>query len=847
MSSRESDNANPTPRRTGPDAYPSGTPPYGTPAGPGGDRADTGSGGEDDGPKTETTLTTRVRINIPGSRPIPPVVVRSTVKNETARGDDGPADPFAPGTEPGGPRHRSAPASPVLGVMEGGSGSATPPNLPPEWQIPPIPPATSESESTGAWFRPRQKKAPAAEPAPAAVPVGAPSVPSTPEAPAVPGPGAEARPQSAPNGARPAPDAGAARPNGRPLPTRGQAPHQGAAPAAPASPYGAGGPAEEPGVYESADPFAPVADPFAPTGPTGPAAGARGRGDQRGPRGSRPQQPSPHQQGGPQQGGLPQGGLQQGGAPQGGFPPSGLPQNGFPQAEPGPEDTSVDGFAPIREHGAPPAAIPGLPRNGTAPNGAVPNGTAPNGTAPHGGPNGGGPDGFDGRPQPGLFASAPTGADPFATQRPAAPGQDPFATPAGPGGLFPGAPQPGSQPAPQPAPGGPRRAGRDPEATEVTPLPAPGPQGAAGGPGAQVDAAPFLPGAVPGPAPASGPAPAKAEPAAPASGKGKGKGQAKAKRGGPKKLVKLGVYAVGGVFFLGAAAYGTGLMLNQSDIPKGTVVLGTDIGGNGRDQAIHALDASVGKAGQQPLKLKIGDQSVDLDPTVAGLSFDTTATVDGLAAHSYNPVTVITSIQGGTKAVAPEVRVDRAKLKAALDSLAVGSGQGLQEGYVKFADNGDPVVVPGKAGQAVDTNAALDVIEQAYRDRAAGKPDQPIALAVTAAQPKVSTQALQAAADSLGKQVTSGKIHVVAGAKTWDFGPKTAAKALTLAPDASGKIAPKWDLDALGSLLNGAFDKVKAKKNGQTAAITTQDVADAVTSLFDKTGDKERTFKFTTA
>ncbi|MFI9361073.1 peptidoglycan binding domain-containing protein [Kitasatospora sp. NPDC053057] len=795
MSSRESDNANPTPRRTGPDAYPSGTPPYGTPGLPGGDRAaagtDAGSGGEDDGPKTETTLTTRVRINIPGSRPIPPVVVRSTVKNETARNDEGPAEQ-PPAAEPGGPRHRSAPASPVLGVMESGR-SATPPDLPPEWQIPP---ATSESESTGAWFRPRQKKAPAAEPAPAAVPAGAPSAP---EDPAAPGSAAEARPQTAPNGARPAPAAGAARPNGRPVPAQGKAPN----PGAPASPYGAGTPGEEPGVYEVFDPFAPVSDPFAPAADpfasAGPDAGARG------PRGNRPQRQAPQQ-----------------GAPRAnGARPNGPQQGGLPQADrltgPSPEDTSVDGFAPIRENTPPPAAIPGLPRNGAQ-------------------------RGADDRPQPGLFASAPTGADPFATQRPAAPGQDPFATPAAPGGLFPGAPQP----APRPAAGGPRQAGRDPEVTEVTPLPMPAPgsgsQAAPGVPGAP--GTPGIPGGpaaqpVPGSAPGPGPAPAKAkaEPAAPA----------KAKRGGAKKLVKLGVYAFGGVLFLGAAAYGTGLMLNQSDVPKGTVVLGTDIGGNSRDQAIHALDASVGKAGQQPLKLKIGDQTVDLDPTVAGLTFDTTATVDGLAAHDYNPVDVIKSIQGGTKAVAPEVRVDRAKLKAALDSLAAGSGQGLQEGYVKFADNGDPVVVPGKAGQAVDSNAALDVVEQAYRDRAAGKPDQPIALAVTAAQPKVSTQALQAAADSLGKQVTSGKIHIVAGAKSWDFGPKTAAKALTLAPDVSGKIAPKWDLDVLSSQLNGLFDKVKVKKNGQTAAITPQDVADAVTSLFDKTGDKDRTYKFTVA
>ncbi|MFB8299733.1 hypothetical protein ACFC7C_05095, partial [Kitasatospora purpeofusca] len=176
MSSRESDNAHPTPRRTGPDAYPSGTPPYGTPGFPGGDRAGAGAAakgsapeGEDDSPKTETTLTTRVRINIPGSRPIPPVVVRSTVKNEDGPGEEAPA----PAAEPAGPRHRSAaPASPVLGVMDGG-GRSTPPDLPPEWQIPP---ATSEAESTGAWFRPRQKKAaPGEGSAPAAVPAGAPA------------------------------------------------------------------------------------------------------------------------------------------------------------------------------------------------------------------------------------------------------------------------------------------------------------------------------------------------------------------------------------------------------------------------------------------------------------------------------------------------------------------------------------------------------------------------------------------------------------------------------------------------------------------------------------------------
>jgi len=38
--------------------------------------------------KTETTLTTRIRINIPGSRPIPPVVVRTPVTDTTEVSDN---------------------------------------------------------------------------------------------------------------------------------------------------------------------------------------------------------------------------------------------------------------------------------------------------------------------------------------------------------------------------------------------------------------------------------------------------------------------------------------------------------------------------------------------------------------------------------------------------------------------------------------------------------------------------------------------------------------------------------------------------------------------------------------
>ncbi|MZD08248.1 hypothetical protein GTW43_24655, partial [Streptomyces sp. SID5785] len=104
--SRETDSSSSGPQGRGGAAYPSGTPPYGTSArGAAGDAGPTPPGDEGtdtpDAPKTETTLTTRIRINIPGSRPIPPVVMRTPMSDadgkpkeaaESGRAPAAPAD-----------------------------------------------------------------------------------------------------------------------------------------------------------------------------------------------------------------------------------------------------------------------------------------------------------------------------------------------------------------------------------------------------------------------------------------------------------------------------------------------------------------------------------------------------------------------------------------------------------------------------------------------------------------------------------------------------------------------------------------------------------------------------------
>lgn len=114
------------------------------------------TGPQPDEPRTETTLTTRIRINIPGSRPIPPVVMRTPMAESDL------AD--APDAE----RTATMPRPPE-----------------PEAEPAPEPPA---ERPTSDWFAPRKPAASSA-----AAPPAAPAAPAAPVAPgsgAAPGTGA---------------------------------------------------------------------------------------------------------------------------------------------------------------------------------------------------------------------------------------------------------------------------------------------------------------------------------------------------------------------------------------------------------------------------------------------------------------------------------------------------------------------------------------------------------------------------------------------------------------------------------------------------------------------------------
>ncbi|GHC48372.1 hypothetical protein [Streptomyces flavofungini] len=726
--SRETDSSSSGPQgRTGA-AYPSGTPPYGSPAqgaapegGP--DGVGQGAGDErNDEPKTETTLTTRIRINIPGSRPIPPVVMRTPVGD--ADGDRGADD-----RRPGG---------------AGGAGSGTG--------------ARSGAGTTG--------------PSGLTGPSGA---------------GASSASAASPATAPPPGDA--------------------------ASPQGAAG--AEDGDEKASDWFAPRKaaggkggpDPAASSGT--PATGSSGGSDGSG---SGAYDVSGAVAAGPLGSGGPHGGEPQ----RGDLPYFSGGEGEYGAGGPvGPTGGPVTGDGPMLPPGGP-GAEPGYP-GGTDLYGSAGYGSGSD-AFPNGGPLGDGSGGRGGAGGPGG-QGGPGG--------PGGPGGQ-----GGPGGPntpnIPGAPARMSDDTailtPQnPAPGGPRP-------------PVPG-AGVPGGPGGNVSGdtlnsgipvvppaqnSPFAPGAhLDEPVPHTPPKlPEPVQPNVPAAA------APKKKKKGRSKLVLLG----GVVVVLGCGAYGAGLLMNHADVPKGTTVLGVDVGGGTRDEAVKKLDAALGERVNKPLKLTVGGDTVTLKPDQAGLTLDSQATVRAAAGSDYNPVSVIGGLFGGERVVEPEMPVDEEKLAAALERSAGGSGS-AKEGTVKFVP-GKAVAVYGKAGKGIDADKASAAVAEAYKKQVETGSAGTVTVPVTNRKPTVSNAEVDAFMQRFAKPAMSANvtISVKGTSASIPLGPaKSLPQILGAKPASSGRLTETYDLKVLKQLYGNTFDGILIQRgNGKKTPVQPTDVAVAM-------------------
>ncbi|MEU6590455.1 hypothetical protein ABZ923_14750 [Streptomyces sp. NPDC046881] len=787
--SRETDTPSSGPNGRGGAAYPSGTPPYGTPMvsddGAGAGR----SGTRPEEKKTETTLTTRIRINIPGSRPIPPVVMRKPVGDGEASGDE------APAAEP----RPAADRTPAVPAAEA-----------------PAEPAAPAEEKTSDWFAPRKSSAPKGGPGGggtngAGIPGGSAAPAASTSAPGGRTVGPAASGASGTTGARP----GGGRPGGvvgsmsvpgasRPGGTNGKGlPGATGGPVAP----GHGGGTGSFDVTEALT--------------AGPLGG-----------GSRPGSAGPGES---RRDDLPY------------FSDQADRTDADPAGNAGPDGFGA-GPATAGGQGFGTAAAPGRDGYGGAAGGVHGHGGASgyNGPGGHGGPGGPqGPAGPTSGPVTGDGALAPRAA--------AGPGAGPGEPFDGPSGAGYGTP-PGRSAladiADLDGPGGPAAgpAGRGPggglsdDTAILTPQkPAPEP----GTPGYRSPAAdnvsghtvtsgiPVVPNAGNAPfgtrpdGPAAPAAPKAQQPAAP-------KAAGKPKKKGRSKLMLLAV----GVVVVAGGAYGAGLLMNHTDVPKGTTVLGVDIGGGTRDDAVKKLDDAFGSRVNKPLKLSVGGTTVTLTPENAGLQFDYQATVSEAAKSDYNPVNVIGSLFGQKRVVEPVMPVDEEKLQAALQQAGGGSGS-VTDGTIKF-ESGKAVPVYGKAGKAIDAGRSTNAVEQAYRTLVERGAAPPVTVPTATKQPTVSNAEVDRMMKDFAKPAMSGLVRVQTDAThSIPFGPVSLPKIISFKA-VDGKLVDTYDLKALKDAYGSTFDGVQIRTATGKRGVLPQDVVAALRKALRGTTAAER-------
>ncbi|MEU0601197.1 hypothetical protein ABZ484_23595, partial [Streptomyces sp. NPDC006393] len=296
------------------------------------------------------------------------------------------------------------------------------------------------------------------------------------------------------------------------------------------------------------------------------------------------------------------------------------------------------------------------------------------------------------------------------------------------------------------------------------------------------------------------------------------------KKKGRSKVALLGVAVV----VVAGLAYGAGLLMNHSDVPKGTTVLGVDIGGGTRDDAVKKLDDAFGKKVNQPLKLSVDGRTVTLKPDQAGLQFDTQATASAAAKSDYNPVSVIGSLFGNHRVVEPRMPVDEEKLQAALANAAGGAGSSA-DGTIKF-EPGKAVAVYGRTGKGIDAARSAQAVEQAYRTQVETGTTAPVQVPTTTRKPTVSDAEVDRMMKAFAKPAMSDRVTVMTDpAHAVLFSPQKSLWKFLGVKAVDGKLVEYYDKAALKQLYGRAFDGVLITRGtGKKTPVTVEDVIGAL-------------------
>jgi vancomycin resistance protein YoaR len=271
----------------------------------------------------------------------------------------------------------------------------------------------------------------------------------------------------------------------------------------------------------------------------------------------------------------------------------------------------------------------------------------------------------------------------------------------------------------------------------------------------------------------------------------------------------------GAVVVLASALGGTAAYAYAGDVPRGTTVLGIDIGAMSRQQAEATLEAGLAQRAEvlaAPVDVRIGEGeppvTAQVQPQEVGLTVDVSATV-AKAATARHPIPALF----GSEVVSPVVRVDPQRLDEALRDAAGKVGEAMTMPEIRF-EGTEPVPVYPEPGLGLDPEVSAQALAAGWPPaEPAGQWLAPAAILV----PLVEIDPVTTAADvdrlleELAGPAVAAPVEVTTPDATFTVSPEAVAKSLRLNADEHGEIIPKVDRKALRKALADQLSQVETQ------------------------------------
>jgi vancomycin resistance protein YoaR len=268
---------------------------------------------------------------------------------------------------------------------------------------------------------------------------------------------------------------------------------------------------------------------------------------------------------------------------------------------------------------------------------------------------------------------------------------------------------------------------------------------------------------------------------------------------------------VGGVLAGAALLYGGLLLTSGGDIPRNTTVLGVEIGGLPREDAVQVLSTELADEAVEPIRVSAEGAAVTVDPAEAGLSFDAAATVDAAARSTANPITLVARLFRTTE-VAPEVAVDPEKLAAEVAEVAEQVDQPKVEGAVTFT-GGKAAAVQAETGRVVSQPEAAAALADGYLVA------EQVELPVVDDVPAVGAAEVARAMSQFAQPAMSGPVQLRVGSRSVTLAPAQFAPSVSMVAQGS-TLVPRVDGEKLQAVVAASLPGVLVAPRDATFRIS---------------------------